>query len=218
MSEVIQELKKIIKNKIKIEKISIKELASLVGNKEKTVRNYLSGNSKLSIEFVKTVKLKLKFDKYEMEKIDEFIYHNRLKKEKNNFEGERISYVSELLLLKTLVEENRKIRKELEEKEELLNTYKNSNNYIQASYNDRLKINAFKSDFDTTTKIIPLLWKLRDDSSKVFSELELLLEINNEQENKKMSIGLNKVGKDLIEMGEKIIKYSQNKEIIDLGE
>lgn len=84
------------------------------------------------------------------------------------------------------------------------------------SYNDKLKINAFKSDFDTTTKIIPLLWKLRDETSSLFSELELLLEINSNEENIKMSKGLQKVGKDLIEMGEKIIKYSEKTIIMDL--
>lgn len=85
-------------------------------------------------------------------------------------------------------------------------------------YDYNLRINAFRSDFDTTTKIIPLLWKLRDETSSLFSELELLLEINNNEENIKMSKGLKKVGKDLIEMGEKIIKYSEKTVTIDLEE
>ena len=92
------------------------------------------------------------------------------------------------------------------------------NKNFSPTYNERLKVNAFKTDFDTTTKIIPLLWKLRDETSSLFSELELLLEINSNDENIKMSKGLKKVGKDLIEIGKKIIKYSEKTIIIDLEE
>lgn len=116
--------------------------------------------------------------------------------------------INEILCLK---KENEKLKEDFEK------TFKILNQNTSFSYNEKLKNNAFKTDFDTTTKIIPLLWKLRDETSRLFSELELLLEINNSTENIKMSKGLNKVGNDLIKMGEKIIKYSK-KAIIDLEE
>lgn len=112
-----------------------------------------------------------------------------------------------------LEKENERIKENLE------NALKSPNkNAFSKSYNEKLRINSFKSDFDTTTKIIPLLWKLRDESFALFSELELLLEINSSSENIKMSKGLKKVGKDLIMMGEKIIKYSEESIIIDVEE
>lgn len=121
------------------------------------------------------------------------------------------------LIVRQLLEEIMNLKKENEKlKENFEKTYEVLNKSSLDNYNDKLKNNAFRSDFDTTTKIIPLLWKLRDETSALFSELELLLAINNNEENIKMSRGLKKVGKDLIEMGEKIIKYSEKNIIIDL--
>lgn len=121
------------------------------------------------------------------------------------------------LIVRQLLEEIMNLRKENEKlKENFEKTYEVLNRRSLDNYNDKLKNNAFRSDFDTTTKIIPLLWKLRDETSALFSELELLLAINSNEENIKMSRGLKKVGKDLIEMGEKIIKYSEKNIIIDL--
>ena len=86
--------------------------------------------------------------------------------------------------------------------------------------NDIEKINSFKSDFETTTKIIPFMWKLNDEVAKLFSELELLLEINNQEENRKMKIGLNKIADNLIDIGTKLKKYGENnkneEQIIDM--
>lgn len=121
------------------------------------------------------------------------------------------------LIVRQLLEEIMNLRKENEKlKENFEKTYEVLNRRSLDNYNDKLKNNAFRSDFETTTKIIPLLWKLRDETSALFSELELLLAINSNEENIKMSRGLKKVGKDLIEMGEKIIKYSEKNIIIDL--
>lgn len=206
------EIKNIIKKRLKKENISIREISSLLENKEKTIRNYLSGNSKLPIEFIKKIMNNLKFNSKETSKLKKYLKNKDMKKEK---------YFDEidLVLLKTLVKENLNIKKELEEKNERLKIYQNKNAQSnQFTYNENLKINAFKNDFNTTTKIIPLLWKLRDESVKIFSELELLLEINSDSENKKMTRGLTKVGNDLIEMGEKIKKYTLKNEILDLGE
>ena len=81
-------------------------------------------------------------------------------------------------------------------------------------------MNSFKSDFETTTKIIPLMWKLNDEVAKLFSELELLLEINNQEENRKMKIGLNKIADNLMNIGTKLKKYGENnkneEQIIDM--
>ena len=59
-----------------------------------------------------------------------------------------------------------------------------------------------------------------DEVAKLFSELELLLEINNQEENKKMKIGLNKIANNLIDIGTKLKKYGENnkneEQIIDM--
>ena len=120
--------------------------------------------------------------------------------------------------VKVLQEEKAELEKTNQAYSNNIKTLQNTTKNFSPTYNERLKVNAFKTDFDTTTKIIPLLWKLRDETSSLFSELELLLEINSNDENIKMSKGLKKVGKDLIEIGKKIIKYSEKTIIIDLEE
>ena len=66
------------------------------------------------------------------------------------------------------------------------------------------------------------MWRLNDEVAKLFSELELLLEINNSNENKKMKVGLNKIADNLIEIAKKLKKYAEDKEvekeIIDMEE
>lgn len=165
----------------------------------------------------KTLKKILNFpnlDKESKEKIRQILKKSKSVSEKiitPKYDSNVIQDLLDKIIL--LEKENERIKENLE------NALKSPNkNTFSKSYNEKLKINSFKSDFDTTTKIIPLLWKLRDESFALFSELELLLEINSSSENIKMSKGLKKVGKDLIMMGEKIIKYSEESIIIDMEE
>lgn len=75
------------------------------------------------------------------------------------------------------------------------------------------KAKAFESDFETTSRIIKKLWDLNDESNKHFSELNMLLSINNVNENIKMKKGLNTVIKNLREMADKLENNLNIKEV-----
>ena len=79
---------------------------------------------------------------------------------------------------------------------------------------DTLKINTFKSDFETTSRIIKKLWDLNDDSSKHFSELNMLLSINDINENIKMKKCLTTVIKNLREMADKLERNLEKEDIL----
>ena len=127
----------------------------------------------------------------------------------NNYE--KINFI-----MASLIDENNKLKEENKKLETLKLVLSES----PKKYDDLLRVNSFKSDFETTTKIIPLMWKLNDEIAKLFSELELLLEINNQEENRKMKIGLNKIADNLIDIGTKLKKYGENnkneEQIIDM--
>lgn len=204
-------IKEVVERYLKQENMSIykfsKESKLAVKTVEKILKNTNSNFNKKTIE--KLYKLK-KLNLDDKKNIRLFL---RDKKSKRENDIEKLS-----VILSSLFEENKKLKEENKKLETL--------NLILVEkpkkYNDLLKINSFKSDFETTTKIIPLMWKLNDEVAKLFSELELLLEINNQEENRKMKIGLNKIADNLIDIGTKLKKYGENNEneehIIDMEE
>lgn len=194
-------IKEIVERYLKQENMSIykfsKESKLAVKTVEKILKNTNSNFNEKTIE--KLCKLK-KLNLDDKKNIRLFL---RDKKSKRENDIEKLS-----IILSSLFEENKKLKEENKKLETL--------NLILVEkpkkYNDLLKINSFKSDFETTTKIIPLMWKLNDEVAKLFSELELLLEINNQEENRKMKIGLNKIADNLIDIGTKLKKYGENNE------
>ena len=204
-------IKEVVERYLKQENMSIykfsKESKLAVKTVEKILKNTNSNFNEKTIE--KLYKLK-KLNLDDKKNIRLFL---RDKKSKRENDIEKLS-----IILSSLFEEN----KELKEENKKLETLKLILVEKPKKYNDLLKINSFKSDFETTTKIIPLIWKLNDDVAKLYSELELLLEINNQEENRKMKIGLNKIADNLIDIGTKLKKYGENNEneehIIDMEE
>lgn len=194
-------IKEVVERYLKQENMSIykfsKESKLAVKTVEKILKNTNSNFNEKTIE--KLYKLK-KLNLDDKKNIRLFL---RDKKSKRENDIEKLS-----IILSSLFEENKKLKEENKKLETL--------NLILVEkpkkYNDLLKINSFKSDFETTTKIIPLMWKLNDEVAKLFSELELLLEINNQEENRKMKIGLNKIADNLIDIGTKLKKYGENNE------
>ena len=203
-----KEVKKIIKNRIDKENLNLKEISTLTDIKIQTVRNYLSTNGRMSSKFIKSILKNVNFNEKEKEKIK--FYLESLQKKMIKEIDEQIS----LKFLMELLEENKKIKEELKIKNIMFSNHSKDG----GKYDERSKKNVFRSDFDTVNKIIPLIWKLRDETTSIFSELELLLEINSEIENKKMTKGLKKIGNDLIEMGNKIIKYTYEENVIIVDE
>lgn len=202
-------IKEAVERYLKQENMSIykfsKESKLSVKTIKKILKNTSSNFNKKTIEKLCTLKKLNSDDKKDIK----LFFKDKKNKKENDIEKINI-------ILSSLFEENKKLKEENKKLETL--------NLILADkpkkYNDLLKVNSFKSDFETTTKIIPLMWKLNDEVAKLFSELELLLEINNQEENKKMKIGLNKIANNLIDIGTKLKKYGENnkneEQIIDM--
>lgn len=203
-------IKEIVERYLKLENISIykfsKESKLSIKTIEKILKNTNSNFNKNTIKKLYMLKNLKRDDK---KKISLLLKEEN--KTKNDFKSIEI-------VLSSLFKENEKLREE-NKKLETLNLILTDN---PKKYNDLLRINSFKTDFETTTKIIPLMWRLNDEVAKLFSELELLLEINNSNENKKMKVGLNKIADNLIEIAKKLKKYAEDeeveKEIIDMEE
>lgn len=203
-------IKEIVERYLKRENISIykfsKESKLSIKTIEKILKNTNSNFNKNTIKKLYMLKNLKRDDK---KKISLLLKEEN--KTKNDFKSIEI-------VLSSLFKENEKLREE-NKKLETLNLILTDN---PKKYNDLLRINSFKTDFETTTKIIPLMWRLNDEVAKLFSELELLLEINNSNENKKMKVGLNKIADNLIEIAKKLKKYAEDeeveKEIIDMEE
>ena len=81
------------------------------------------------------------------------------------------------------------------------------------SVKDIQRLRATGSDLTSTSKIITMMWKLNEETDKIFSELELLLTINPNEENVKMKKGLTMVGNKLIEKGKALIRYTTSNEV-----
>ena len=202
-------IKEVVERYLKQENMSIYKLSKESKLSAKTIKKMLENTSsnfnKKTLEKLCILKKLNSDDKKDIK----LFFKDKKSKKENDIEKINI-------ILSSLFEENKKLKEENKKLETL--------NLILADkpkkYNDLLKVNSFKSDFETTTKIIPLMWKLNDEVAKLFSELELLLEINNQEENRKMKIGLNKIADNLIDIGTKLKKYGENnkneEQIIDM--
>ena len=112
---------------------------------KKILKNTSSNFNKKTIEKLCTLKKLNSDDKKDIK----LFFKDKKNKKENDIEKINI-------ILSSLFEENKKLKEENKKLETL--------NLILADkpkkYNDLLKVNSFKSDFETTTKIIPLMWKL----------------------------------------------------------
>ena len=148
-----------------------------------------------------------------------------LKNTNSNFNKNTIK---KLYILKNLKrDDKKKISLLLKEENKTKNDFKSIEIVLSSLFKENEKLREENKKLETlnlilTTKIIPLMWRLNDEVAKLFSELELLLEINNSNENKKMKVGLNKIADNLIEIAKKLKKYAEDeeveKEIIDMEE
>lgn len=75
---------------------------------------------------------------------------------------------------------------------------------------------AFDRNIDNVSILMKKMWELRDVTSKIFSEMEMYLAMNNPSENIKMKKGLETVANTLIESGNKIKLYIKEKKEIEL--
>lgn len=205
-------IKEIVERYLRQENMSVYKFSKESKLSMKTIKKILENTSsnfnKTTIEKLYSLK---KLNLEDKRFIGSFLNEKKVKKSKKN------NYEKINLILTSLIEENNKLKEEKQK----LETLKLALSEKPQQYNEILKLNSFRSDFETTTKIIPLMWKLNDEVAKIFSELELLLEINNQEENRKMKIGLNKIANNLETIATKLKKYSRDvrkEQIINMEE
>lgn len=106
-----------------------------------------------------------------------------------------------------LLEELKKERERNKKLEERLSTLENMKFNTKFDLKEMQKIRAFESPLTEQSLIINTMWKLRDENTKYFSQLELLLSMNNPSENLKMKKGLLTVANTLKQQYETIMHY-----------
>jgi hypothetical protein len=209
-------IKSIVENYLKQENMSIYKFSKESKLCIKTIKKILENTSgKFNKNTLEKLHILKRLNSEDKKFIQSLLNEKKEKKVKikkdNNYE--KINFI-----MVSLIDENNKLKEENKKLETLKLVLSES----PKKYDDLLRVNSFKSDFETTTKIIPLMWKLNDEIAKLFSELELLLEINNQAENRKMKIGLNKIADNLTDIAIKLKKYSKvakkEEQIIEMEE
>ena len=119
-------------------------------------------------------------------------------------------YNSLLNTLHKLIEENEKLKAQLNLAKEFKNT---SNGYLE-----RRKEGVFNTNMETRTFLISKMWDFNDTVYKKWAEMKLLLDINGVEENKKIKKGLQSVMstlKNVIEYIEKLT-FDKNYEEVEI--
>lgn len=168
----------------------------------------------------KTLKKILNFpnlDKESKEKIRSILRKSDLEKKSKKVYN-NISTVQELLNKIILLEkENEKLKKQ-----DLSSLYPDL--FKNSSYLEKRKIGSFNSDVESRTLLMKKMWEFNDEIFKKWSEVKLLLDINNKRDNVKMKKGLLSISKTLKEISLELEKATfdssdlKKEEIIDLEE
>lgn len=211
--ENLLKTKEIFKRYMKQNRVSIADLSKLLGISEGTIKTYLSGTKFVSLRF-----------------ISHFLTLKKINKEDRIFLKELLKNSKEIqtIKIKKIPKENENIEKkfdltkflrEIEENiiKEILKINNKSN--LKIELDDEIKkINSLKNDYETVNRIMKVMWVLNDESTKYFSELNLLLSTNDANSNIKLKKGILEVSNNLIKMGEKLKSYLEENSIIELEE
>lgn len=210
--ENLLKIKEIFKRYMKQNRLSISDLSEYLEFSEGTIKTYLSGTKFVSLRFISQF-LTLK----KINKEDKIFLKNLLKNskeiptkkiEKNQYQK---NVENKSILIEILNEVEKNIIKEI------LKINNNSN--LKIELNDEVrKMNSLKNDYETVNRIMKVMWVLNDESTKYFSELNLLLSTNDINSNLKLKKGILEVSNNLIKMGEKIKSYLNENSVIELEE
>lgn len=211
--ENLLKIKEIFKRYMKQNRVTIADLSKLLEISEGTIRTYLSGTKFVSLKF-----------------ISHFLTLKKINKEDRIFLKKLLKNSKEVptIKIKKIPKENKTIGnefdltkslREIEENiiKEILKINNNSN--LKLELDDEIKkINSLRNDYETVNRIMKVMWVLNDESTKYFSELNLLLSTNDINSNIKLKKGILEVSNNLIKMGEKLKSYLEENSIIELEE
>lgn len=211
--ENLLKIKEIFKRYMKQNRVTIADLSKLLEISEGTIRTYLSGTKFVSLKF-----------------ISHFLTLKKINKEDRIFLKKLLKNSKEVptIKIKKIPKENKTIGnefdltkslREIEENiiKEILKINNNSN--LKLELEDEIKkINSLRNDYETVNRIMKVMWVLNDESTKYFSELNLLLSTNDINSNIKLKKGILEVSNNLIKIGEKLKSYLEENSIIELEE
>lgn len=198
----------ILKNILDREYLSSYKLAKTIGLSEKTVKKILENKgSRINKTTIEKLLVSKMINKLEKNQLETCIYNSGKTISKNKSMPD---YNSLLNTLHKLIEENEKLKAQLNLAKEFKNT---SNGYLE-----RRKEGVFNTNMETRTFLISKMWDFNDTVYKKWAEMKLLLDINGVEENKKIKKGLQSVMgtlKNVIEYIEKLT-FDKNYEEVEI--
>ncbi len=191
--------------------LSQSEMATKLGYNKKYIYQVESGNTEISANILERL---LTLEDISNELKNDI--KNKLKDKKPSSTKKRQKKVDVKsneyhYLIKLIIERDKEILQLKEEIDYL--KFSKSFTHKNKAFEKKLKAEAFLKDSTNISLIIDRMWKLRDENMKYFSELEVLLSINNHQENLKLKKGLKTVALSLQEQSNKILSYLDEKVI-----
>lgn len=214
MTNSLDKVKKIIKNYREKKKLTQENLGLEMGYSKGTVKKMEGSKNKITSNFLSTF-----LELPDLPKREKLIIENHIKslpyKEKNKKNSKHSFVLKNDDIKKVLIELFDEYNLCREENATLISK-KKEKNVKKINRNEFFKINSLMDDYETTSRIIKIMWQLNDESYKNFSELQLLLSTNDAEKNKKMKTGIETVANNIIEMGEKLLSFVNDKDIINI--
>lgn len=200
-----EEVKKIVEQYLKHKNISAYKLDKEKIISYKTLKNLLQNpNAKISLTTIITLRNRLSLKKEEKKVIDRILKKYEVKNlSEEVIKEERSSSQDILKIIKKTLKMVRETREVIDDRY----VPTNINYQTETEKNDYLskrKINSFNSDFENNTLLITKIWELNNAVSDKWKEVNLLLNINNKNNNKKIKKGLLTIAANLKEISFKL--------------
>ena len=187
-------LKKILKNYLKQENITINTLSKESKIKLETIKKILENNyNKLYKSTLEKLYNLSKLNLDDKEYIKNLIEKKDEKKPKSFDENIR-KYENLLNKIDSLIEEN----ETLKEKVRVYDLSKKENE----DYFTRRKVGAFDNDLQSNSLLITKIWDFNKNILKEWADVKLLLDINDRTKTQKMKKGLKSIAKDFKKIAE----------------
>lgn len=191
--KVLLKTKQIFKEYMNKNNITNEELAILMNVSEGTIKTYLSGKKGISLSFISNFSLLENMEKNDSIFLKELVKRNK-KYPTKKYKKEKISIkkldenINEIVLLV---------------KDSILDDI-HRKNIKKNEYFENRKVGSFDSDIETRTLLIKKMWDFNDIIFQRWSEVKLLINLNNKKDNIKLRKGLLTISETLKKISEEL--------------
>lgn len=191
--KILLKTKQIFKKYMSRNNISNEELSILMNVSQGTVKTYLSGKKGISLSFISNFSTLENLEKKDSIFLKELVKRNKKYPTKK--------YKKEKIYAKTLDENINEIV--LLVKDSILEgVYKK--NIEKNEYFENRKVGSFDSDIETRTLLIKKMWDFNEIIFQRWSEVKLLINLNNKKDNIKLKKGLLTISETLRKISEEL--------------